>query len=60
MILLAIGLKLPAQIIRLKAIESAELILRNIEFKFSEDSKAKSSSNVAYFPPIFFFKILTI
>ncbi len=36
----------------LKAIQSAELILRNIEFKFSEDSKAKSSSNVAYFPPI--------
>ncbi len=42
----------------LKAIESAELILRNIEF--SEDSKAKSPSNVAYFPPILFFKIITI
>ncbi len=39
----------------LKAIESAEMILRNIEFKFSEDSKAKSSSNV---PPIFFFQII--
>ncbi len=36
------------QIMSLKAIESAELILRNFEFKFSEDSKAKSSSNVAY------------
>ncbi len=43
----------------LKAIESAELIQRNIEFKFSEDSKAKSS-NVAYFPLIIFFKIITI
>ncbi len=43
----------------LKAIQSAELILRNIEFKFSEDSKAKSSSNVAYFPPILFFKLMT-
>ncbi len=43
----------------LKAIESAEMILRNIEFKFSEDSKEKSSS-VAYFPPIIFFKIITI
>ncbi len=27
--------------------ESAELIRRNIEFKFSEDSKEKSSSNGA-------------
>ncbi len=44
----------------LKVIESAELIQRNIEFKFSEDSKAKSPSNVAYFTPILFFKIITI
>ncbi len=49
-----------AQMMSLKAIESAELILRNIEFKFSEDSKAKSSSIIAYFPPIIFFKIITI
>ncbi len=48
------------QIISLKAIESAELIQRNIEFKFSEDSKAKSSRNVAYCPPILIFKIITI
>ncbi len=47
------------QMMSLKAIESAELIQRNIEFKLSEDSKAKSSSNVAYFPLIFF-KIITI
>ncbi len=47
-----------AQIMSLKAVESAEMILRNIEF--SEDSKVKSSSNVAYFPPILFFKIITI
>ncbi len=33
-----------AQMMSLKAIDSAELILRNIEFKFSEDSKEKSSS----------------
>ncbi len=32
----------------LKAIETAELILRNIEFKFSEDSKEKSPSNVIF------------
>ncbi len=44
----------------LKKIESAELILRNMEFKFSEDSKEKSSSNSAYFPPIIFFKIITM
>ncbi len=42
------------QMMSLKAIES-EMILRNIEFKFSEDYKAKSSSNVAYLPPILFF-----
>ncbi len=48
------------QMMSLKVIESAELILRNIEFKFSEDSKAKSSSNVAYFPLIIFFKLITI
>ncbi len=40
----------------LKAIESAGLILRNMEFKFSEDSKEKSSSNCV--PPIFL--IITI
>ncbi len=34
----------------LKAIESAEMIVRNIEFKFSEDSKEKSSSNLLFFP----------
>ncbi len=45
----------------LKAIESAELILRKIKLKFSEDSKAKSpSSNVAYFPPILLLIIITI
>ncbi len=49
-----------AQMMRLKAIESAEMILRNIEFKFPEYSKAKSSSNIAYFPPIIIFKIITI
>ncbi len=38
----------------LKAIESAGLILRNMEFKISEDSKEKSSSNCTYVPPIFF------
>ncbi len=27
--------------------------------KFSEDSKAKSPSNVAHFPPIIFFNIIT-
>ncbi len=32
----------------LTAIESADLIRRNMEFKFSEDSKEKSSSNVTY------------
>ncbi len=41
-----------AQRISLKTIESAEFIRRNIELKFSEDSKAKSC-NVVYFPPIF-------
>ncbi len=30
------------QMMSLKAIESAEMILRNIEFKFSEDSIEKS------------------
>ncbi len=35
-------------IMSLKAIETAELILRNIEFKFSEDSKEKSPSNVIF------------
>ncbi len=35
------------QMMSLKAIESAELIRRNIEFKFSEDSKERSSSNGA-------------
>ncbi len=54
-----IGQKMTEQMMSLKAIESAEMILRNIEFKFSEDSKEKSSS-VAYFPPIIFFKIITI
>ncbi len=48
------------QMMSLKAKESAEMILRNIEFKFSEDSKAKSSSNVAYFPSIIFLKIISI
>ncbi len=52
--------KMTEQMMSLKAVESAEKILRNIEFKFSEDSKAKSSSNVAYFPPIVFFKIISI
>ncbi len=45
---------------RLKAIESAELILRKIELKFSEDSKSKSLSNIAYFPPNVFLIIVTI
>ncbi len=49
-----------AQMMSLKVMESAEMILRNIEFNFSEDSKTKSSSNVAYFPPIIFFQIITI
>ncbi len=48
------------QMMSLKTIESAEMILRNIEFKFSEDYKEKSSSNGAYFPPIIFFKTITI
>ncbi len=38
--------KMPEQMMSLKAIELAELILRNMEFKFSEDSKEKSSSNM--------------
>ncbi len=58
--LVAIGQKMTEQMMSLKAIDSAGLILRNIEFKFSEDSKAKSSSNIAYFPPILFFKIITV
>ncbi len=40
------------QIMSLKGIESAELILRNVEFK--------SSSHLAPFPPIVFFKLITI
>ncbi len=55
-----IGQKITEQMMSLKTTESAELILRNIEFRFSEDSKAKSPSNVAYFPPILFFKTITI
>ncbi len=58
--LVAIGQKMTEQMMSLKAIDSAKLILRNIEFKFSEDFKAKSSSNIAYFPPILFFKIITV
>ncbi len=37
--LLASDKKITAQMMSLKAIESAGLILRNMEFKFSEDSK---------------------
>ncbi len=40
--------KMTEPMMSLKAIESAELILRNMEFKFSEDSKEKSSSNGTY------------
>ncbi len=40
------------QIMSLKGIQSAELILRNVEFK--------SLINIAYFPPIVFFKIITM
>ncbi len=47
-----------AQMMSLKAIESAGLILRNMEFRFSENSNEKSSSNCAYVPPIFL--IITI
>ncbi len=50
---------MPEKRMSLKTMESAELILRNIEFKCSEDSKEKSSSNVAR-SSYYFFKIITI
>ncbi len=53
-----IGQKMTEQMMSLKTIESAEMILRNILFKFSEDSKAKSSSNVAYFPNLHFIRFI--
>ncbi len=34
--------------------------LRKTELKFSEDYKAKSPSNIAYFPPIIFLIIINI
>ncbi len=44
----------------LKSIESAKLILRKIEFKFFEGSKAKSPSNIASFPPVLFLITITM
>ncbi len=43
---------------RLKLTESANSILRKIELKCSEGSKAKSPSNVECYPPVIFLIII--
>ncbi len=47
--LLASDKKFTEQIMSSKAIESAEMIVRNVEFKFSEDSKQNNQVTLHIF-----------